>query len=155
LLEIFLPCNGSMLNGIFSYPLCFRYYIEFDWNLEVFLLLYILDAVIYLGLNIFILLCSSEIHTSVSEEKAKDKQIQKAETVVGAQGPSSPREFDGENKKLLEQVSKEVEVAMVAPVSSPRTSSPVEGKDDRNLTTLTENQGRYCVYIYNTSSCVS
>lgn len=142
-----------MLNGFFSYPLCFRYYIEIDWNLEVFLLLYILDAVIYLGLNICILLCSSEIHISVSEEKAKDKQIQKAETVVGAH--SSPREVDGENKKLLEQVSKEVEVAVVAPVSSPRTSSPLKGKGDRNLTTLTENQGRYCVYIYNTSSCVS
>lgn len=101
------------------------------------------------------LLAHAEIHTSVSEEEAKDKQIQKAETVVGTQGSSNPSEVDGEHKKLVEQVSKEVEVAMVAPVISPHTSSPVKGKDDRNLTMLTENQGRYCVYIYNTSSCVS
>ncbi|KAE7998426.1 hypothetical protein FH972_002971 [Carpinus fangiana] len=80
-----------------------------------------------------------EIHTSVSEE-AKDKQNQRPETVVGTQGPSSPREVDGEHKQLVEQVLKEVEVAMAAPVSSPDTSSPVKGKDDRNLTMLTENQ---------------
>lgn len=101
-------------------------------------------------------LCThAEIHTSVSEEEAKDKQIQRPETVVGPQGPSSPREVDGEHKQLVEQVLKEVEVAMAAPVRSPHTSPPVKGKDDRNLTMLTENQGRYCVYIYNTSSWVS
>ncbi|KAG6658175.1 protein trichome birefringence-like 16 isoform X1 [Carya illinoinensis] len=87
------------------------------------------------GLNL-----SSEILTSPSEEKTKDKQIQEAKTDVGAQGPTSLIGVQGDNKKSLELVSKQAEVDMAAPASSPHTSSPFRGKDDWNITIPIENQ---------------
>lgn len=89
----------------------------------------------------------AEILTSPSEEKTKDKQIQEAKTDVGAQGPTSLIGVQGDNKKSLELVSKQAEVDMAAPASSPLTSSPVRGKDDWNITVPIENQGGI-FYLY-------
>ncbi|XP_041006084.1 protein trichome birefringence-like 16 [Juglans microcarpa x Juglans regia] len=57
-----------------------------------------------------------EILTSLSEKEAKGKQIQEPQTYVVAQGPTIPTEVEANHKKMIEQVSEQLEVDMVAQV---------------------------------------
>lgn len=84
----------------------------------------------------------TKVSSSSSEEVAKDKRIQEAEKKGGAKGPTSPTEVEDKHIKMVNQNSNQVgqSVDMVAQTGSPYTSSPVGGKDDGNMTMLTEKQ---------------
>lgn len=79
---------------------------------------YILDAVISLGAFLVFVYyyAHAEILTSLSKEEAKGKQIQEPQTYVDAQGPTIPTDVEGNHKKMIEQVSEQLEVDMVAQV---------------------------------------
>lgn len=70
------------------------------------------------GVLVFVFYCAcAEILASLSEEEAKGKQIQEPQTYVGAQGPTIRTEVEGNHNKMIEQVSEQLEVDMVAQVT--------------------------------------